>query len=67
MIFVEEADGSAMGVLEAPEELEALTERLNQNGLREKVLLQNLVKRKDTILSMLGYHSVNLDLGEAPR
>ena len=67
MIFVEEADGSALGVLEAPEELEALTERLNQNGLREKVLLQNLVKRKDTILSTLGYHSVNLKLGEAPR
>ena len=67
MIFVEEADGSALGVLEAPEDLESLTERLNQNGLREKVLLQNLVKRKDTILSTLGYHSVNLDLGQAPR
>lgn len=67
VVFIEEAEGAAIGVLDAPEQLEALMERLNQNGLRERVLYQNLAKRKDTILNTLGYHLVNLDLGHAPR
>ena len=67
MVFIEEAEGAAVGVMDAPEQLEALMERLNQNGLRERVLYQNLAKRRDTILNTLGYHAVNLDISHAPR
>lgn len=67
VVFVEEAEGAAVGVMDAPEQLEALMERLNQNGLREKVLHHNLEKRKDMILNTLGYHAVNLDVSHAPR
>lgn len=64
---MEEQEGTAVGTLDAPEQLEALMERLNQHGLREKLLFQNLVKRKDMVLSSLGYHTVNLDVAAAPR
>ena len=67
VIFVEEADGSALGVLEAPEEVEALMARLNQNGLREKVLHQKLSKRKDAILAALGRYAISLDVSDTPR
>lgn len=67
VVFVEEPDGSCIGVLEAPEEVAGLMERLNQNGLREKVLYDTLSKRHDTIISTLGYHLVNLDIYQAPR
>ena len=67
MVFVEEPDGSSIGILEAPEELTALMERLNQNGLREKALYDALAKRHDHIAGSLGYHLVNLDIYQAPR
>lgn len=67
VVFVEEPEGRSIGILEAPEELSALMERLNYNGLREKALLENLVKRQDNILQNLGYHLVNLDVEHTPR
>ena len=67
VVFVEEPDGSSIGILEAPEELTALMERLNQNGLREKALYDALAKRHDHIAGSLGYHLVNLDIYQAPR
>ena len=67
MIFVEEIEGTSIGTLEAPEELTALMERLNPNGQREKILLDNLTKRHDQILQSLGYHPVNLDVEHTPR
>lgn len=66
-MFVEEPDGSCIGMLEAPEEVTALMERLNRNGLREKVLYDTLAKRHDHIVGSLGYHLVNLDIYQAPR
>lgn len=53
--------------MEAPEELSALMERLNPNGLREKALLDSLAKKHDNILGSLGYHAVNLDIEHTPR
>lgn len=67
MLFVEEQEGTSIGMIEAPEELSAITERLNQNGLREKALLDSLVKRYDSILQSLGYQPVNLDIEHTPR
>ena len=67
VIFVEEMEGTSIGTLEAPEELSALMERLNPNGQREKILLDNLTKRNDQILQSLGYHPVNLDVEHTPR
>lgn len=64
---MEEPEGAALSVLDAPEQLDALLERLNQSGLREKALHQNLAKRRDAILGSLGYHAVNLDVSLAPR
>ena len=64
---MEELEGAAVGVLEAPEELYALMERLNPNGLREKPLLDSLTKRHDSMLQQLGYHPVNLDIEHTPR
>ena len=67
VVFVEEPSGGGLGVLENPEDLLNLMDRLNQNGLRERALFQTLQKRYDSILNSLGHRLVNLDIQTAPR
>ena len=67
VVFVEEADGKGLGMLENPEDLLNLMDRLNQNGLREKALYQTLQKRYESISSSLGHRMVHLEVQGAPR
>ena len=67
VIFVEEPDGSSMGVIATQEELLALMDRLNQKGLRERPLYQALQKRYELMLATLGQRAVNLDVQRTSR